>query len=103
MKADEQPQKVTKTALAQGEKIDRRDFMLKAGKVALPTLGILGLQLLAGPSRVAAGCEDTCSGGCSTTCSGCFGCTGSCAGECDKTCRDICANSCTVGCSSSSS
>ncbi len=96
MKDDAKSGKPLKSLLGNTEKIDRRDFMAAAGKIIIPTLGILGLSLMGLPRKAAAGsCEGTCA-------SGCFGCTGGCAGECNTTCRDICANSCTVGCSSNS-
>jgi len=86
-----------KMLLDETGKIDRRTFLVTVGKVVIPTLGILGLNLTELSSKVAAAaCQGTCSGGCGNTCTGCFGCTGSCSGECYRTCRDICANSCTI-------
>ncbi len=96
VKKGTQSKNTVKSMLDQTEKIDRREFIATAGKVIIPTLGILGLSLMGFSGKAAAGsCEGTCA-------SGCFGCTGGCAGECNTTCRDICANSCTVGCSSNS-
>ncbi len=97
MKKGTQPKNAVKSMLDQKEKIDRREFIATAGKVIIPTLGVLGLSLMGFSRKASAGsCEGTCSGGCALSCSG------GCAGDCNSTCRDICANSCTVGCSSAS-
>jgi len=80
------------------EKVDRRGFFAKVGKVIIPTLGIIGLSLMPlSPRPAAADCANTCSGGCFETCRGCTGgCSGNCSGTCNRTCHDICADSCTV-------
>ena len=74
------------------DKMDRRDFFLKAGKLAIPTLGILGLSLTGFARKTeAAGCGTLCSG----TCYGaCTGCTGSCTSTCLGTCYGSCQNTC---------
>jgi len=67
------------------EKMDRRDFFVTAGKVIIPTLGIIGLSLAIGGKVQAA----TCSGNCTGSCTGCKGGCWSCVGTCQETCEGI--------------
>jgi len=89
---------------AETEKIDRRDFLSIAGKMVIPTLGILGLSLTGFPRNAAATCNTTCAGSCSLSCSGrCDGtcrdgCSDGCGSTCVSTCADDCGSSCKGGC-----
>ena len=56
--------------------MDRRDFFMTAGKLIIPTLGVLGLSMLGGKTAQAAGCKDCASN-----------CTRSCIGSCTSTCE----------------
>jgi CXXX repeat radical SAM target protein len=62
------------------KKMDRREFLAAAGKIVIPTIGILGLSLIspAGKAR-ADDCSD-CSGSCKGSCFA--ACNGSCSGTC---------------------
>ena len=62
------------------QRMDRRDFFISAGKLLIPTLGILGLSLSLGGKAQAADCKGTCSGSCS---GGCTSCVGTCATTCE--------------------
>ena len=62
------------------QRMGRRDFFLNAGKLVIPTLGILGLSITLGGRAQAAGCKGTCSGSCTE---GCTSCVGSCATTCE--------------------
>ena len=58
------------------QRMGRRDFFVNAGKLMIPTLGLLGLSLVAGAKAQAAGCKDCASN-----------CTRSCIGSCTATCE----------------
>jgi CXXX repeat radical SAM target protein len=65
------------------DRIDRRQFLSTAGKLIIPTLGILGLSLtgLSGKA-LASDCAGSCKGGCAYICGGCDGtCKGGCEGH----------------------
>lgn len=69
-------------------KMNRRELFSKTAKVAIPTLGIIGLTLAglsgkaeAGGIWLCSGCGDSCSSSCE---SGCQGCKGSCGNMCAK-------------------
>ncbi len=73
-------------------KLDRREFFVKAGKIIIPTIGILGLSLSGFSVRTAtADCDSICTGGCQGACTGC---TGSCSGTCNWACSDTCKDTC---------
>jgi CXXX repeat radical SAM target protein len=72
------------------DKINRRSFFVTAGKLVIPTLGILGLGLSGFSSSAAADCSSMCSGECKGACTGC---TGSCSGSCEWTCSSNCESS----------
>lgn len=82
---------------AKQEGIDRREFFITAGKVIIPTLGLLGLSLTGLPQKVQAAvcpdcsnnCKDSCLTGCGGSCgTGCGGgCTGTCKGACEGTAK----------------
>lgn len=86
------------------EKIDRRRFLSIAGKIVIPTLGIIGLTLVGQPQIVSADCSSTCASSCSLTCSSrcddtCRGgCSDGCGTTCVRTCADDCGSSCSGGC-----
>jgi len=73
-------------------RMDRREFFAAAGRMIVPTIGIIGLSLSGATKTVqAANCDGLCSG----TCYGaCTGCTGSCTSTCQWTCVDTCKNTC---------
>lgn len=74
------------------ENLDRREFFGRAGRIVIPTLGLLGLSLAGFPVRSAsADCNSICTGGCQGACTGC---TGSCSGSCEWACSDTCKDSC---------
>ena len=83
---------VSGTVIGGPDKIDRRNFFVTAGKLVIPTLGILGLSLSGFSGSVAAGCSSMCSGECTGACKGC---TGSCTGSCAWTCYSDCESSAT--------
>ena len=58
------------------QRMGRRDFFVNAGKLMIPTLGLLGLSLVASAKAQAAGCKDCASN-----------CTRSCIGSCTATCE----------------
>lgn len=58
--------------------IDRRAFFVTAGKVIIPTLGLLGLSVTLGNKAQAAGCQSTCASNCTKNCVG--SCTATCEG-----------------------
>lgn len=60
----------------QDNRMGRRDFFVTAGKLVIPTLGILGLSLVIGDKAQAAGCKNCASN-----------CTRSCIGSCTATCE----------------
>ena len=62
------------------QRMGRRDFFLSAGKLIIPTLGVLGLSIALGGKGQAAGCKGSCSGACTE---GCTSCVGSCATTCE--------------------
>ncbi len=74
-------------------KLDRRGFLIKAGKIIIPTIGILGLSLTGFSVRPAtADCDSICTGGCQGACTGCTGsCSGTCYWACSDTCKDTCS------------
>lgn len=76
---------ITKSIAPDTEKMGRRDFFMTAGKLILPTIGIVGLSLSAGSRAQAADCTGNCTG----TCTGCEGGCWSCVGTCDATCEGI--------------
>ena len=58
------------------QRMGRRDFCVTAGKLIIPTLGVLGLSLAIGDKAQAAGCKNCASN-----------CTRSCIGSCTATCE----------------
>ena len=58
------------------QRMGRRDFFVNAGKLIIPTLGVLGLSLAIGDKVQAAGCKNCASN-----------CTRSCIGLCTATCE----------------
>lgn len=81
---------INEKAVGGPDKIDRRNFFVTAGKLVIPSLGILGLTLSDFGSSVAADCSSMCSGECKGACTGC---TGSCSGSCEWTCSSDCESS----------
>ena len=76
----------------EGNRMDRREFFVKAGRMIIPTIGVLGLSLTGFNRKVqAADCDSICTGKCQGACTGC---TGSCSGSCDSSCVDTCKNTC---------
>jgi len=94
-KKDNAPTRQTSEVIVPGkETMDRRDFFVTAGKLVIPTLGILGLSLASFPRKVeAADCSNTCATSCAV------GCTGGCAGSCSSSCTQSCGGACTGTCS----
>ena len=71
-------------------KMDRRDFFVKAAKLVIPTIGIMGLTLTLFPKKAAA------VGSCQyRTCLS--ACEGFCDGSCSGTCQNKCEGSCFGG------
>ena len=60
------------------QRMGRRDFFLSAGKLIIPTLGVLGLSIALGGKGQAADCKDTCVSNCTRNCVG--SCTATCEG-----------------------
>ena len=58
------------------QRMGRRDFFVNAGKLVIPTLGVLGLSLALGEKEQAAGCSNCASN-----------CTRNCVGSCTATCE----------------
>ena len=59
------------------QRMGRRDFFVNAGKLMIPTLGLLGLSLVASAKAQAAGCK-VCASNCTRSCIG--SCTATCEG-----------------------
>lgn len=104
MNQEEPEQKTPPAAVGPEEtKMDRRDFFLTAGRLLLPTLGVLGLSL-GSRAQAASDCSRSCTGGCDASCGDfCKGgcsllCTRSCANDCDGKCQGSCARSCANSC-----
>jgi CXXX repeat radical SAM target protein len=92
MKEGEAKPKTTASSLLnKTEKMDRRDFLVAAGKLVIPTLGMLGLSLSLGGKAQAAcnNCQDTCRN---------VGCSGDCFSACSGTCSGSCSGTCSGGC-----
>jgi len=85
--------------LPESDKMDRRSFFSAAGKVILPTLGMIGLNLYYTNTTQAASCAYSCQGGCVDACS--RNCNSNCVGRCTAECANGCGSSCSFGCSGS--
>ena len=60
------------------QRMGRREFFLSAGKLIIPTLGVLGLSIALGGKGQAADCKATCASNCTRNCVG--SCTATCEG-----------------------
>ena len=94
--------------------IDRREFLTKAAKAAIPTIAFLTLgnlsDLISKPKKENQNqnadhavetnepndCVFSCEGGCRTSCQG--ECRGTCEGNCYLTCEGSCHYTCEGGC-----
>jgi len=92
MKTDSYKKPEINSALTDDGKKDRREFLITAARVIVPTLGLLGISLsMSGARALAADCNSICTGGCQGACTGC---TGSCSGTCHWACSDTCKDTC---------
>lgn len=110
-KSSEKPEKNTGSE-SPDVNLDRRDFLNKMAKAAIPTIAFLSLgnlaSLFAKPDKPSSGSDNfsgsseanscllSCEGGCRTTCEG--ECRGTCQGLCYLTCEGSCKYTCEGGC-----
>ncbi|MDR3566088.1 MAG: Cys-Xaa-Xaa-Xaa repeat radical SAM target protein [Negativicutes bacterium] len=100
MKENNDSSVIVKTVTcSENEKMNRRGFLVAAGNLLLPTLGLIGLSLAAFPAKAEATCycSGTCMGDCWAHCQN--DCGGSCRGGCEKSCTGSCGSTCRGSCS----
>jgi CXXX repeat radical SAM target protein len=80
---------ISETSDSEESRMDRRGFFATAAKLAIPTIGIMGLTLtFFNRKAAAANCTgDTCG----------LVCEGFCEGKCSGTCKGTCEDSCFGG------
>ncbi len=92
MKKDTKSENAAEPLPNEMEKMDRRNFIVTAGKMVIPTLAIIGLSLSGLTGRAQAdGCSD-CNHNCKDSCA--YGCSGDCKGDCSSSCSGGCSSSC---------
>ncbi|MDR3566070.1 MAG: Cys-Xaa-Xaa-Xaa repeat radical SAM target protein [Negativicutes bacterium] len=102
MRKDDDGGKPQVLPLAKAEtKMDRRVFFATAGKIIIPTLGILGVMPLGsfeGPPNTSGcpTCQGTCINACRRDCNS--DCARTCSAECHSDCSKACATSCSGTC-----